>query len=75
MAENLKARLPTADKLIIYDVNKDALASFAKDNPSGVQIATSMRDVADESVSISTLPCHQTFTYPTMMNYFVLSMI
>jgi malate/lactate dehydrogenase len=50
MAQNLRAKLPSSDNLIIYDVNSEAAAKFAKDN-SNVEVAGDVRDVAEKSVS------------------------
>jgi len=50
MAQNLRAKLPSSDKLIIHDVNSEATSRFAKEN-SNVEVAEDVRDVAEKSVS------------------------
>jgi len=55
MAQNLRAKLPSSDKLIIHDVNSEATSRFAKEN-SNVEVAEDVRDVAEKSVS--RVPCH-----------------
>jgi hypothetical protein len=55
MAQNLRAKLPSSDNLIIHDVNSEATARFAKEN-SNVQVAEDVRDVAEKSVSLLYIP-------------------
>jgi hypothetical protein len=55
MAQNLRAKLPSSDNLIIHDVNSEATARFAKEN-SNVQVAEDVRDVAEKSVSWLYIP-------------------
>lgn len=50
MAQNLRAKLPSSDNLIIHDVNSEATARFVKEN-SNVEVAEDVRDVAEKSVS------------------------
>lgn len=50
MARNLRSKLSSSDKLIIFDVNTDGTAKFAKEM-QGVEVANSVREVAEKSVS------------------------
>ena len=52
MAQNLRAKLPSTDKLIIHDVNEEVTASFVKEQPN-TEIAKNVREVAEKSVRIS----------------------
>lgn len=49
MAQNLRAKLPSSDKLIIHDVNTEATSRFTKET-SNVEVAESVRDLAEKSV-------------------------
>lgn len=49
MAKNLRDKLPSSDQLIVYDKNVDATFRFAKES-QGVEVASSVRDVAEKSV-------------------------
>jgi 3-hydroxyisobutyrate dehydrogenase-like beta-hydroxyacid dehydrogenase len=49
MAKNLRAKLPSSDQLFVYDKNEEATSRFAKEN-QGVEVATSVRHVAERSV-------------------------
>lgn len=49
MAQNLRAKLPSTDKLIIHDVNSEATAKFAQEQ-SNVEVAQDVRDLAERSV-------------------------
>lgn len=49
MARNLRSKLSSSDKLVIYDVNTEGTAKFAKEN-EGVEVANSVREVAEKSV-------------------------
>lgn len=51
MAKNLRNKLPESDTLVIQDINQDATASFAKEASGKVEIAQSVREVAEKSVS------------------------
>jgi 3-hydroxyisobutyrate dehydrogenase len=51
MARNLRAKLPADDVLFVQDVNKEASSKFLEENPTGVRIADSVREVAEKSVS------------------------
>lgn len=52
MAKNLRAKLPINDTLIIQDVNLEATKKFLQENPEGVRIADSAREVAERAVSL-----------------------
>lgn len=49
MAKNLRSKLPSSDKLIIYDKNEDATRRFANET-KGVDVAENVREVAEKSV-------------------------
>lgn len=49
MAQNLRAKLPSSDKLVIFDKNEDATSRFANDNQD-TEVANSVREVAEKSV-------------------------
>jgi hypothetical protein len=58
MARNLLAKIPSSDNLIIRDVNDDVMQRFIQEantadtsnSASRVQIASSVREVAEKSV-------------------------
>lgn len=50
MAKNLRAKIPAEDVLFIQDINKAATSKFLEENPSGVRIADSVREIAEKSV-------------------------
>lgn len=50
MAKNLRAKLPADDVLFIHDVNKAATTKFLEENPSGVRVADTVREVAEKAV-------------------------
>lgn len=52
MAKNLRSKLPSSDKLFIYDTNVDATSRFVKEN-EGAEVAENVRDVAEKSVCLS----------------------
>jgi 3-hydroxyisobutyrate dehydrogenase len=67
MARNLRAKLPADDTMFVQDVNKEATSKFLQENPTGVRVADSVREVAEKSVS-----CFVSFgtpSSPSMMNY------
>lgn len=70
MAKNLRAKLPSSDKLIIFDKNEAATSQFAKDN-QGTEVATCVREVAEKSVRLST----SALSHTLCDEFFVLSMI
>lgn len=55
MATNLRAKLPSSDKLIIHDLNLEVTAKFKSDNQN-VEVAQTVREVAEQSVSTIALP-------------------
>jgi hypothetical protein len=70
MAKNLRAKLPADDVLLIQDINKTATSKFIEEQPAGVNIADTVREVAEKSVRI-----HLFSLLRSMMILFVLSMI
>lgn len=59
MAKNLRSKLPDTDTLVIHDVNTSATQSFVSEvaKPSSVQIARSVRELAERShTTITVLP-------------------
>ncbi|KAF2121504.1 NAD binding domain of 6-phosphogluconate dehydrogenase-domain-containing protein [Lophiotrema nucula] len=76
MAKNLRAKIPAEDVLFINDVNKAAAAQFLEENPQGVRIADTVREVAEKAETIITsLPepqhvagvFHQMLSPPTLL--------
>ena len=61
MAKNLRAKVPTSDKLIICDRNTQATDNFVQEagassaGEGGIEVVKSPRQVAEQSVS-TTLP-------------------
>lgn len=53
MARNLRSKLPADDILFVQDVNKAATSQFLEENPTGVRVAGSAREVAEKAVSTS----------------------
>ncbi len=52
MAKNLRAKIPEGDTMTIFDVNAASLEKFSQEaSPSGVIVAKSPREVAENSVS------------------------
>lgn len=53
MANNLRAKIPTGDTLLIYDRNTDATKKFLAEAAQGkaVEVAENPREVAEKSVS------------------------
>lgn len=49
MAQNLRAKLPSSDKLVIFDKNEDATSRFVKENQD-TEVASNVRDVVEKSV-------------------------
>ncbi|KAL2025771.1 hypothetical protein VTO58DRAFT_102954, partial [Aureobasidium pullulans] len=69
MAQNLRAKLPSSDKLIIHDVNSEATSRFAKEN-SNVEVAEDVRDVAEKSETVITAlpgPSHVQNVFKSML--------
>lgn len=54
MAANLRTKLPKEDTLYIFDVNKAATTEFQQKFGSGVQVASSVGEVVEHSVSPTT---------------------
>ena len=52
MARNLRAKLPSDDTLVVQDVNTAATAKFLEENPDGVRVADTAREVAEKSVGL-----------------------
>lgn len=58
MAQNLRAKIPRTDNLVIFDQNHEATRKFVEgmgtaapgDKGTGVEIAGNSRDVAEKSV-------------------------
>lgn len=62
MAQNLRAKIPEADTLTVFDVNKSSLERFSKEAvPSNVVLAQNPREVAENSVSSNILSGRQIF--------------
>jgi ornithine cyclodeaminase/alanine dehydrogenase-like protein (mu-crystallin family) len=58
MAKNLQAKLPPSDTLRIYDINAESVNKFASEAKASsggavVQIASSVHEAAEDSVSFS----------------------
>ena len=52
MAKNLRAKIPEADTMSIFDVNTVSLDKFSREvTPAGVTIATSPRELVENAVS------------------------
>jgi len=62
MARNLRSKLPIDDTLIVQDVNTAATAQFLNENPEGVRVADTAREVAEKSVG-------NVFCYPTSLYF------
>ncbi len=58
MAKNLRAKIPKTDTLVISDLNVDATKNFIKEvgNDTRTEIAQSVREIAEKSVSASLTP-------------------
>ena len=71
IAKNLRAKVPATDTLIIYDLNTDVTQKFVEAHDGkGVEIASSPREVADNSV------CSAVFSSLVLFDdEYVLSMI
>lgn len=69
MAVNLRTKLPSSDQLIIYDINGEATSKLQKEH-KGVQVAQSVREVAENSETIITVlpePSHVQNVYGAML--------
>lgn len=70
MARNLRAKLPAEDVLFVQDVNTAASKKFLEENPEGVRIASTVREVAEKSENIITVlpePHHVAGVYKQML--------
>jgi ornithine cyclodeaminase/alanine dehydrogenase-like protein (mu-crystallin family) len=64
MARNLQAKLPSSDTLRVFDINAESIQKFAKETKAlgsgaAVEIAASVREAAEDSVSLL-----QSFLWP-----------
>lgn len=50
MAKNLRAKIPAEDTLFVQDVNTAASKKFLEENPTGVRVADTVREVAEKAV-------------------------
>ncbi|TKX21922.1 hypothetical protein C1H76_5814 [Elsinoe australis] len=69
MASNLRAKLPKSDTVIVHDINADATSKFKSEN-EGVEVASSVREVAVRSETIITVlpePSHVKNVYMSML--------
>ena len=61
MAQNLRAKIPSSDTLVIYDRNTEATTKFMQEAGNtanadkGIEVVSSPRQVAERSVSISSI--------------------
>ena len=59
MAQNLRAKIPSGDTLVIHDRNTEATTKFMQEaggtsnEEMGIEVASSPRQVAEKSVSTS----------------------
>jgi hypothetical protein len=76
MARNLQAKLPTTDTLRIYDINPNSLKKFADETKAlsggaAVEVANSVREAAEDSVSSAPLSSSfLLFPLPSVMSLF-----
>ena len=76
MARNLQAKLPSSDIIRVFDLNPDSVQRFAEEakalsSGAAVEVANSVREAAEDSVSPPRL-----FTlYSSLCDESVLSMI
>ena len=59
MAKNLRAKMPEGDALVVNDQNPGTTAKFVEEVGEGVEVAKSVREVAEKSVrqcSVSPFP-------------------
>ncbi|KAF2156465.1 hypothetical protein K461DRAFT_265847 [Myriangium duriaei CBS 260.36] len=69
MAVNLRSKIPSSDELVVFDVNTEAANKFQKEN-QGVDVAQSVREVAEKSETIITVlpePSHVQNVYGAML--------
>ena len=61
MAQNLRAKIPSSDTLVIHDRNTEATTRFMQEaggtanKDMGIEVASSPRQVAEKSVSTSSI--------------------
>ncbi len=59
MAKNLRAKMPKEDTLVINDQNTETTAKFVEEVGDGVEVAKSVRELAEKSVRQSFIsPLH-----------------
>ena len=66
MAQNLRAKLPSSDQLVVYDKNKETSSRFAQDT-KGVEVADAVCALAEKSVCSNQSPSHDLSIY--MMSF------
>lgn len=70
MAKNLQAKLPPADSLSIFDINRDAMQRLAGEmtasqaGGASVELASSAADASKDAVRIHFLPSKSFFFLP-----------
>ena len=70
MAKNLRAKIPEADTMTVFDVNAASLEKFSQEaSPSGVIIAKSPREVAENAVSTSRMRIIWSCLLPYVMSH------
>lgn len=78
MAQNLRAKIPESDRLVIHDRNAEATTKFLQEvglstgNRTNIEMASSPREVAEKSVSYSPHTIQPPFH---LYDEYVLSMI
>jgi len=80
MARNLLAKLPRSDTLRVYDINTESAQKFADETKAlsqgaTVEVAASVRDAAENSVSFSSHTITHLPSFRLLSDEFVLSMI
>ena len=55
MAKNLRAKMPGEDTLVINDRNAETTTKFVEEVGEGVEVAKSVREVAEKSVRRSSI--------------------
>ena len=78
MAKNLRAKIPSTDKLVICDRNQEATSSFVQEAQAGssgaqeIEVVTTPRKVAEQAVSDTP---YVVFAIIRLLDEHVLSMI
>ncbi|KAK5014829.1 hypothetical protein LTR39_002939 [Cryomyces antarcticus] len=70
MAKNLRSHIPKGDTLVIHDVNTAATSKFAEEVQGNVEVASSVRDVAEKAETIITSlpePSHVKSVFKAML--------